>query len=176
MSNIVNAIAQDVIINVPNNADVINVNDDEVVLNVVDLNPTLSIVNSILNLNVESGGLVPGGNTDLSYTAATSLSALRAVTLDNLNQVTYATNTTLANAQVLGITVTAANAGSNVLVRTIGIMNDASWNFVKGPIFLGVNGALTQSAPTGGLVVAPIGRALSQTIIYIDVDQTTLTV
>lgn len=176
MSNIVNAIAQDVTINVPNTADVINVNDDEIILNILDLNPTLSIADNILNLNVESGGLVPGGNTDLTYTAGTVLSALRAVTLDNLGQATYATNATLAGAQVLGITVTAASAGSPVLVRTIGIMTDNSWNWTKGPIYLGSNGAITQSAPTGGLVVAPIGRALTQTTIYIDIDSTTLTV
>lgn len=176
MSNIVNAVTQDVTINVPNTADVINVNDEEVVLNIVDINPTLSIADNIINMNVESGGLVPGGNTDLTYTAATALSALRAVTLDNLGQAIYATNTTLANAQVLGVTVTAANAGSPVLVRTIGIMTDNSWNWTKGPIYLGSNGAITQSAPTGGLVVAQIGRALSTTIIYIDVDQTITTV
>lgn len=176
MSNIVNAVTQDVTINVPNTADVINVNDDDIILNILGINPTLSIADNIINMNVESGGLVPGGNNDLTYTAATALSALRAVTLDNLGQAIYATNATLAGAQVLGITVTAASAGSPVLVRTIGIMTDNSWNWTKGPIYLGSNGAITQSAPTGGLVVAQIGRALSTTIIYIDVDQTITTV
>lgn len=175
MSTTVNVINEELVLNVPNPTDVIEVNDS-ITLNILDLNPTFTVDNELITLDVESGGLVPGGNTDLTYTAATTLSALRAVTLDNSGQATYATNTTLANAQVLGVTVTAANAGSPVQIRTIGVMSDPSWNFVKGPVFLGTNGALTQSAPTGGLVVAPIGRALSQTTIYIDVDQTTLTV
>lgn len=175
MSSVVNVINEELVLNVPNPTDVIEVNDD-ITLNILDLNPTFTVENELITLDVESGGLVPGGTTDLTYTAGTSLSALRAVTLDNSLQAVYATNTTLANAQVLGITVTTANFGSPVLIRTVGVMTDGSWNWIKGPVFLGSNGALTQVAPTGGLIVAPIGRALSQTTIYIDVDQTTLTV
>lgn len=176
MSNVVNAIAQDVTINVPSSTDVINVNDDDVTLNVIEQTPTLNFGSGIISLNVESGGLIPGGTTDLTYIAATALSALRAVTLDNQGQVLYANNNTLANAQVLGITVTAATSGFPVLVRAVGVLSDPSWNFTKGSIYLGSNGTLTQTAPTSGLIVVPIARALSQTTIYIDVDQTITTV
>lgn len=175
MSTNVNVINEELVLNVPNPTDVIEVNDN-ITLNILDLNPTFTVDNELITLDVESGGLVPSGTTDLTYTAGTALSALRAVTLNNSSQAVYATNTTLANAQVLGVTVTAANSGSPVQVRTIGIMTDNSWNWTKGPIYLGSNGALTQIAPTGGLVVAQIGRALSTTIIYIDVDQTITTV
>ncbi|WP_267426375.1 hypothetical protein [Methylobacterium sp. GC_Met_2] len=49
--------------------------------------------------------------------------------------------------RVLGISTGAALAGSQVTVRSIGTMDDPSWAWVPGPIWCGLNGALTQAPP-----------------------------
>lgn len=128
-----------------------------------------------VTLDIQSGGLVPL-NVDLSLTAGVNLSALRAVTTDGSGNAVYASNDTLANAVVVGLTETAATAGNAVSVRTAGIVEDANWAWTKGPVFLGTNGALTQTAPTGGAIVVQVARAITATKILIDVEPTIQTV
>ena len=128
-----------------------------------------------VTLLVNQGGLVPISD-DFSLTAGTNLSALQAVTTNGSGEAVYATTDTLANATVFGITTTAANAGNAVSVRSSGILEDAVWNWTKGTVYLGTNGVLTQTAPTGGAVVVHIGKALTATKLQIDIDTTFTTV
>lgn len=122
-----------------------------------------------VTIDVQSGGLVPM-NVDASFTAGVNLSALRAVTTDGSGNAVYASTDSLSNAVVVGLTSTAAIAGSAVSVRTAGIINDAAWSWTKGPVFLGINGALTQTAPTGGSIAVQIGRAITATKLQIDIE------
>lgn len=154
---------------------VVNVNES-VILNVVDMNPTIQIEEEIISLNVLSGGLVPSGTSDITLIAGQNLSALRVVTMDAGGQAIYASNTTLANATVLGVTTTAATAGTSVTIATSGLITDNSWTWTKGPVFLGTNGTLTQIAPSNGAVLVNVARALTPTTIQIDIDTTTITV
>lgn len=154
---------------------VVNVNES-VILNVVDMNPTIQIEEEIISLNVLSGGLVPSGTSDITLIAGQNLSALRVVTMDAGGQAIYASNTTLANATVLGVTTTSATAGTSVTIATSGLITDGNWTWTKGPVFLGTNGAITQVAPTGGAVLVHVGRALNATTIIIDTDITIKTI
>lgn len=144
------------------------------IVNVERPNVTVDVGNNI-TLEIQTGGLVPIGN-DVSFTAGVNLSALRAVTTDANGDAVYASNDTLANAQVVGLTATAANVGQVVTVKTSGFITDASWNWTKGAVFLGTNGTLTQSAPTGGAVIVHVGKALTTTQLQIDIDTTITTV
>lgn len=137
--------------------------------------PTIVIERYDLELNIASGGLVPLYD-DISLVAGANLSALRAVTTDGSGEAVYASNDTLANATVFGITATAASDGDNVAVRTSGTITDSSWNWTKGSVFLGTNGALTQTVPTGGAFIVHVGRALTATTLQIDIDTTIQTV
>lgn len=128
-----------------------------------------------LSVRISSGGLVPISD-DISLTASVSLSALRAVTTDSNGDAVYASNDTLANAQVIGITSNAANAGNGVTIKTSGILTDANWSWTKGTVFLGTNGTLTQTPPTGGAIVVHVGRALTATTLQIDIDTIITTV
>lgn len=131
--------------------------------------PIIDIQRPNVTLDIQSGGLVPL-NVDLSLTAGVNLSALRAVTTDGSGNAVYANTNTLSNAVVVGVTETAANAGNTVSVRTAGIIEDANWTWTKGPVFLGTNGTLTQSAPTGGAIVVQVARAITATKIQIDIE------
>jgi uncharacterized protein YgbK (DUF1537 family) len=92
------------------------------------------------------------------------------VTSNANGEAVYASNDTLANAQVIGIAANAASQGAGVTIKTSGIMTDASWLWTKGTVFLGTNGQLTQTAPTGGAIVVHVGRALTATTLQIDID------
>ena len=145
------------------------------IVNVQNNDLALNVVNENITLNIESGGLI-AVSQDLQLTAGVSLSALRAVTTNSSGQAIYASNNTLGNAQVVGITMASASSGEQVGVKTFGPMSDASWNWTKGPVFLGTNGALTQTAPSGGAIIVQVGRALTATQLFVDVDTTITTV
>lgn len=145
------------------------------IVNVQNNDLALNVVNENITLNIESGGLV-AVSQDLQLTAGVSLSALRAVTTNSSGEAVYASTDTLGNAQVVGITMGAASSGAQVGVKTFGPMSDASWNWTKGAVYLGTNGQLTQTAPSGGAIIVQVGRALTATQLFVDVDTTITTV
>ena len=138
----------------------INVNQDTLRVNVDQSNITLDIA---------SGGLVPISD-DITLVAGENLSALRAVTTNSSGQAVYASNNTLANAQVVGITNGAVTSGANATIKISGILTDANWNWTKGTVYLGTNGTLTQTVPTNRAIVVHIGKALTATQLNIDID------
>lgn len=153
----------------------VNVDQSTLVIDIVEQNVNVNTVNQSVTLDIASGGLVPISD-DVSLTAGENLSALRAVTSNASGQAVYASNNTLANAQVIGITSNAASSGGGVTIKTSGIMTDSNWAWTKGTVFLGTNGTLTQSAPTSGAIVVHVGRALTATTLQIDIDTIITTV
>jgi hypothetical protein len=154
---------------------VVNIDTNDLIVNVQDESPIVNVNNETITLNIESGGLI-AVSQDLTMTAGASLSALRAVTSDGNGDAVYASNDTLANAQVIGVTLGAANSGDQVGVKTFGIMTDANWTWTKGAVYLGTNGQLTQTAPTGGAIIVQVGKAMTATQLFVDVDTTITTV
>lgn len=145
------------------------------VVNVQANDLAVNVSNEVITLNIESGGLV-AVSQDLQLTAGENLSALRAVTTNSSGQAVYASNATLADAQVVGVTLGAASSAQQVGVKTFGPMSDANWNWTKGAVYLGTNGQLTQTAPTSGAIIVQVGRALTATQLFVDVDTTITTV
>lgn len=154
---------------------VINIDTNDIVLNIKDDNPVVNVIDQNITLNIESGGLI-AVSQDLQLIAGANLSALRAVTTNSSGQAIYASTDTLGNAQVVGITLGAANAGEQVGVKTFGPMSDNYWNWTKGAVYLSTNGQLTQTAATGGAISVQVGRALTATQLFVDVDTTITTV
>lgn len=144
----------------------VNVVNNTVQVNLVDENITLDII---------SGGIVPA-NIDTVLEAAQSISALRAITTDGSGKAIYATNATASGSVVIGISRTSGNTGANINIQTAGTLTDASWSWSKGLIWLGTNGALTQTVPTNGAYIVPIAKAITATTIIIDVDTSIQTV
>ncbi len=138
----------------------INVRQDTVSVDIKQYDVVLDIV---------SGGIVPAA-IDTTLVASTSLSALRCITTDSSGLAKYATPDTLANSVVIGISTTSATSGQNITIKTSGQITDASWNWTKGAIYLGANGALTQTAPTGGSIIVHVAKAITATTLIIDID------
>lgn len=152
----------------------VNIERPNVTVN-VSQDVSVALERPSVTLELVAGGIVPVSQ-DITRTAGVNLSALRVVTLDASGNAVYATNTSVADSVVLGVTLTAANSGAAVGIRAFGIIEDNAWSFAKGPVFLGTNGTLTQTAPTGGAVIVHVARALTANTIFVDTDTTIQTV
>lgn len=101
-----------------------------------------------------------------TITAAENLGGHRAVTARGFH-------CTPATAdELLGITLGAANIGTQASYVSQGVMEEGSWNWTPGaPIFLGAAGVLTQNPLTTGLV-RRIAWAVTPTKINVDFSPT----
>jgi hypothetical protein len=112
---------------------------------------------------VESSSIINCNTTEI-------LSGQRFVVLDNNNAI-YADSTITDHAhRVIGITMGAGNAGT-VRVQTRGIFEEVLWSWeLEKPIFLSINGQLTQIAPTTGFILC-VGFPITPTKIFIEIQQ-----
>lgn len=106
----------------------------------------------------------------LLKTALNDLGAYRIVKIID-DDVDYASSDNVTDAhKSFGITRHAVLAGDDVVVLTEGEMENPFWNWLDKPIFLGLNGMLTQTVPDVGFI-ARIASVLSPTKIYVQVHQ-----
>ena len=107
-----------------------------------------------------------GGET--YYTAAVALGGHRAVCLrsDGLH---YADAATAEHAGlVAGITPGAVTSGALTSVTSFGEMTEPSWSWTAGlPVFVGLNGVLTQALPDTAAFSQVLGVATSPTSIFV---------
>jgi hypothetical protein len=154
---------------------VVNVRQDTLTVDLKQSQPTVNVQSYEVTLDIASGGIVPAA-IDTALVASTSLSALRCITTNSSGEAVYATPDTLANAVVIGISTTAGNTGETITIKTSGQLSDASWSWTKGAIYLGANGVLTQTAPSGGSIIVHVAKAITATTLIIDIDTTITTV
>lgn len=64
--------------------------------------------------------------------------------------------------QLIGMALTAADPGHDVMIRRAGVVDDVGWGLSLGPAWLGGDGAVTQVPPSDGYSVV-VGAALSAT-------------
>lgn len=74
---------------------------------------------------------------------------------------------------MLGVTISAAQEGDSVRVQRIGVIDDNSWNWSPGRIWLGPHGSLTQTPPSGRFDML-IGSALSAKRIVLNIQDSIL--
>lgn len=111
----------------------------------------------------------PGSSVAVSYTTATPISGHMAITLNSDGEAIYADASNPDHRAVVGVTTNAANTGDQVQVITSGTLDHAGWTFTVGsPVFLGVNGALTQTLPMGAVFSKVLGVATTSTRINLD--------
>jgi hypothetical protein len=103
--------------------------------------------------------------------ASGAISGHRVVVADATGVAAYADATNPAHSgRVVGITLGAAADGDPVTVAVGGDIEEPSWTWSAGPLYLGTAGGLTQSAPTSGFVQV-LGVALSPTRIVVEPSQ-----
>ena len=107
-------------------------------------------------------------------TAGETLSALRIVYVNrSTGKVRYADKDTAVHSHsVIGLTTEAVNLDEQVDIQTLGVVTDNSWSWnMSGDtsLYLGTNGALTQTPPTSGFSMK-VGFAMSATKIYVRIE------
>ena len=100
--------------------------------------------------------------------ASVSLSALRAVILTDAGELAYASSDNQSHAfRFAGVLPNGYSQGDMAIAYRMGEIADAVWNWTRGsPVFLGVNGFLTQTAPTTGFLLV-VGTPTSTTSLMI---------
>lgn len=118
-----------------------------------------------------SGGGSPS-RIEFTAPAAVALSGHRVVTPLPNGTVGYASNNDAEHvAAPLWLTTGAAAPGANVGLLAYGSIEEPSWTWTPGdPIYLGVNGQLTQTPPQSpaALFVGAVGAATGPTTAFID--------
>lgn len=119
-------------------------------------------------------GWVPfagGGGSDIpgiAVVAAVDLGGHRVVTVDGLYA--DASDITTMN-KGAGLTVVAVSAGQTTAAYNTGVITEPSWNWSVGqPVYLGLNGLLTQTPPTTGYLLR-IGQPKSATSLIVEIAQ-----
>lgn len=142
---------------------------------------TVEVVNdtSVHEVVIESAGIIPGprgadglpGGSTLSYPAGEILSGHRMVVLND-GELFYADRTITVHAKkILGMTVGATTLGELAGVQTGGEITEPSWSWTLDvPVWLGVNGLLTQVIPTVGFSLI-VGFPISSTKLLIRISE-----
>ncbi|MEE8629068.1 hypothetical protein [Methylobacterium ajmalii] len=85
--------------------------------------------------------------------------------------VVFASSDAVADAaQVLGVTAAAAVAGAPADIIRSGVMTETTWTWQPGPLYLGLNGLMTQTAPSTGFVLQ-VATAISATTVVVEIDE-----
>lgn len=108
---------------------------------------------------------IPGPpGSGLQAVATVNLSGHRAVAYDAGGGIVYAE----PGDQVAGVIPGAVMAGGTTNVLDGGILEEPSWTWTVGPVYLGAAGTLTQTEPTTG-VWQMVGEAVSATRLAIQI-------
>jgi len=96
------------------------------------------------------------------------VSAYRVLTVNPLGLAVYFDPESPDYSAVLGLSVTAANQDSDVIVMRGGQLTDSAWAWTPNqPIWAGASGTLTQVPPNAGWLVQ-VGNALNPTVLQLE--------
>lgn len=131
--------------------------------------PTVITVPTIVTIAAPGVQGRPGadGGVTVTLTAGATLGGHRLVTKQADGTAVYADNATVGSVP-LWLTLGAASLGAQVDAQATGVVDEPSWTWTPGPLYLGVAGALTQTLPTAPAYLVQVGYATSPTSIVLD--------
>jgi hypothetical protein len=132
---------------------------------------TITEVTSVIETAAPRGlqGEKGDGSITLEYPVAYAMSGHRIVVLNESQQAIYASNAVPAHAtKILGMTTEAVISG-DIRIQNGGVLTEPSWTWTLDiPIWLGVDGLMTQTAPVSGFSLI-VGFPISSTSMFIDI-------
>lgn len=121
----------------------------------------------------EKGDPGVAGSVSFLYQASTPMSGHKIVMLDGYGKLAYASSYNLEHAQrVIGITTNAASIEGDVSVLSVGEITEPSWNWQPNiPIYLGLDGSLTQEQPSmpGSKFSMVVGFPITDTTMFLNI-------
>ena len=127
-------------------------------------------VNTITSGGEQGPAGPPGDSINyVNIIAGQDLSGHRVVCTNNIGRVIYADSGISTTAdRIVGITTSASLNGTVAEVQMVGVLEEPSWNWdVTIPLYIGVNGYITQTPPSSGYLYS-IGFAMTPTKIFIN--------
>jgi hypothetical protein len=126
------------------------------------------VISAALNDDIKNITNVDVGTTIIVLpTDTTPISGHRVIMANDNGYASYASSNVISTAsRVIGISTGAAGINSTVDIQTAGPLTEPTWNWIIGPVYVGINGNLTQVVPTTGYIL-PIGIAINSTTINI---------
>lgn len=110
----------------------------------------------------------PSGVAIYTRQSTGALSAMRVVWEDDAGAVSALDSADEDHIDLLcGLTLTATSDAGQVAVQRTGAVDDLAWSWVPGRVYLGADGALTQSPPSTGFDVL-VGVAVSPTRLILN--------
>lgn len=129
----------------------------------------LKVVNKVNLITVYRGEKGDPGLSDAALpllTASENISALRMVSIVD-SQYKYADH---LDSSVVGLALQAVNLGSFLRPVRNSVVSDDSWNWARGsPIFLGLEGMLTQIVPLNGFLIT-VASVLDSKTIFLQIE------
>jgi hypothetical protein len=112
----------------------------------------------------------PSGGSAVQRQAGETISALRLVyELDGV--VRYLDHEDAEHINLaLGLSLASGDAGTEVDVQLSGSVDESTWSWSPGPVWLGAQGFLTQLPPDDGFLLY-VGTAVSPTRLILNIDQ-----
>lgn len=133
-------------------------------------NPVAVMAPAAQGLPGKTGPIGPSGGSTFARVAADALSGHRWVYEVDAERVAYASCDDLANfSTTLGLTLNAAGAGDQVNVTRREQVTHEGWSWARGPVFLGLNGQLTQRLPAGAQFSLVVGFSPEPTVLFVDI-------
>lgn len=119
--------------------------------------------------NITINNITALGDYILTKKAGEAIGGHRVVKIEN-NKSYYADNSIILDAfKIIGITKGASSIDADCIITTYGEVEEPSWSWEEGkPLFLGTNGALTQTCPETGFILQ-IATVLNSKKIFIDI-------
>lgn len=116
----------------------------------------------------------PGALSSYTYTAGEALGGHRVTVIDN-NLAYYADSSNLSHInKPLGISSNASAEGEEINIVFFGEMEESSWNWdINKPIWIGLNGLLTQIVPVSGFSCI-IAKPITATKIFVKKENITI--
>lgn len=112
-----------------------------------DVETCVAYLNSVFDRTLDTMGFE-------TVVADEVLGGHRVVRISGPGRVAYASCDRPSDAEfVVGLTRSAADAGTLVEMTTLGAVEEPSWSWPLGPLFLGLNGQLSPTPPTAGFVL-----------------------
>lgn len=142
--------------------------------------PTINVQYPSVYLVNEPGPQGPPGPTGppgsgavaFDFTCTTAIESLRAVMVNDDGELTYPSSSSVITAgRCIGVTRTGAGIGEDAEIIPAGAFSSILWNWnINQPVFIGIDGALTQNLPTTGYV-QEVGTAYSSTGLIVNIKQ-----
>jgi hypothetical protein len=119
----------------------------------------------------------PAGENDTGLVTAASgenIIGFRVVRIVD-GEAFHCDNATLSHAgDAVGVALNSASTGDPVNIRSVGKLDELSWSWPDGYLYVGSNGALS-ATPGNGAFVQTVAKTLSATSIFITIGQEVIT-